>query len=416
MKKNLWLLGGLLGLLGLTWLLTEGGWQKEEPLLQKNLREELARARELSLPSATLRQIDGVWKLENGDMARADFLEEWHSTFEQFEIVRTLDPSEASAAEVFEGALKVGINGHVYLVGDLTPAGEGFYFGRQGDPAVHVVDLNRMGSLAVADDNRQLQLSKYHRMRDMLTLPAERWRELRLMPLTGLGTFDEWRVQGLRLRAGDWAGRPWGDVLVGRIQAGLASLALRGASVDARPAGKPEFTWEFVRGAATTVWEFFPHRVHDVYVVWDSKAGRGYLLDGASSLLVRTFPRTLVDRPLSLSLASSAWRESEVTEGDRRWHARLEGEWRATPPAGPALASLLEFLSASQNFEQVKLLTAEECGALAAGAKISVEVEGIVWRWLPVSGGRVLLECQTGVALSWRLPLDSPLDFATLVP
>ncbi len=405
-----------MALLALTWFLTEQNGGEGVPVVQTRLREELARVRELTLPQARLRQQDGVWRLENGDMARADFLEEWHRSFEQFEVARTLGPTEASVEEVLADAVKVGINDEVFLVGDLTPAGEGFYFGRQGDPSVYVVDLNRVGSLAVADDDLQLQLAKYQRLRDMLTLPSDRWRELRLMPLTGMGTFDEWRVQGLTLRAGDWAGRPWGDPLVARVQAGLASLTLKGATVTARPAGKPAFTWAFTQKGKVSLWEFFPHRVHDVFTVWIGDQSRGHLLDGAASELVRTFPRTLVDRPLSLTLASTSWREATVTEGSRQWSVRREGEWRATPPAGAALAALLEFLGAAQNYESVKLLTAEECAALSKGAKISVDVEGAVWRWLSVSGGRVLLECATGVALSWRLPLDSPLDFATLGP
>lgn len=414
MKKNLLLTCVLVLVLGITFLLTETDIVRPRPQVEIQLQEALKVIRKIQLPQASFEQTAGVWRSSAGDIVKAELLDELHKSLEQFQVVRTLEGVDVPVDNFFAEALRVKLNGEEFLIGEMTPAQDGFYFGRTGDRHVYVVDLNAMGSLAVADDNHQLQLAKFQRLRDLLMLPEDRWRENRLVALTALGSFTEWKAGDIILRARQWGDYPWGDTLVQRVQAGLASLVLKGTILRKKPMGKIFETWQFTQGKKTISWEIYSHPVHHIYLIWDESEGKAYPLDEPSSALLKEFPRTLVNAPLRLDLATSNWREATVDQRAKTWKANREGsEWRVDPP-NPKVQSLLQFMEQSQNFEQVKLLTPQECQTLALGSTFGVTVGEAHWRWLTVPQGRVLLECRAGIALSWRLPLESAIDFATL--
>lgn len=421
MKRNL-LLGGVLALLlGVTWLVTEKKAFEHLPPAEAALQEALQSPQRYQLPNVTLTQQGQVWVNSEGEMVRAERLQEFHHSLEQFHVSKTIPSEEGGleAAAYFGQGLTFTVGKRQFVLGDIAPTGESFYFKVEGLPGVHLVDLNQMGSALVSDENRILQQEKYHRLRDLLQLPSARWRENRLVMLGQFGEFRQWSAGKFVLNAEEVSSHPWGHVLLEALQAGLSSLEVAGKTLDHPPTKRAGLDdWVFVLGDKSELrWEFYQHPDLELVYVWIPKQQKAYPLSQDSSDFLRELLPRLINRPLPLTIHPVPLDRVKLTEAGQAWVGVRKGQGMEFTPEGinaKRASELVKFFYTPQSFDYVTLLAADECARLKQGARFQVDWENEHWGVLPIQGGLVFLQCEAHVALTWSLPLDSSLDFATL--
>lgn len=416
MKKNFLLASLLSALLAVTWLLTEKKVFEATPITEKLLQEALTNARRIKLPNAELSEEKGVWRLTDGEMARADYLQELHKSLEQLKVSRTIKSSNTE--EFFTNPVLINLGQTEVIIGDLTATGESFYLKISGGKDVSVVDLQQMGSLAMADDDNLLQREKYNRLRDLILLPAPRWREIRLVALTQFVAFKNWQASDYFLSVGEVTNKPWGMAIIKALQAGISSLEVSGNIINEKPKKHSKIDdWVFtLDDQSLAVWEFYNHPDVELIYVWIPRLGKGYPLDQGSSDFIKGFVPKLINKPFQLTIYPQISDSAELIEGNEKWDMTLEnGEWISNKAINKENAhSMLAFFSKNENFDYLSLLSAKDCQKIQDGANFKVKIQDDIWGVLKVKGALVFLECSTRIALGWSLPLDSSMDFASL--
>lgn len=410
MKKNL-LLAGLLGLLlTATWLLSEKKiFQQQNPgesVLQTALKE----AQTIQLPHVQLALEDGVWSTASGEVVRGELMGELRRDLNALRVARTLTSTSLKNRdqEFFSHPVPFALGPTHFVLGDLSPSGDSFYFALEKSLDVYVVDLTAMGSSAVTDQENLLQMAKYQRLKDLLTLAERAWFDRRLVALARLGDFSRWQSGNLSLDAHALGQKSWGPPLVQAMQAGLLSLQVKGEIRQTQPTQRAALAdWVFTKERGEERWEFFQHETLPVLSVWIAERGKSYPLDEESSDFVRRFPATLINRPFKLRLAP-AGSHLDFIEGSKRASSAPE----AFDPV--QLGAFSEFFTTPQSFERAQILAVGDCAAMAKGVPYQILVGDEIWHPFRVKGALVFLECGSGVALSWSLPLESTLDFASL--
>ena len=422
MKKNAWLLGILVALIVITWLVTERKIFESVPTVQAQLKAEVENLRQLRLPAAELSQdSEGVWRSSDGEVVRAEYLQELHKNLEQFKISRTFAARDIPPGSnpYFNSAVHVGINQLKLVIGDLTPTGDGFYFTIDGHSEVYLMDLQEMSSQAVGDTDNILQREKYNRMMDLIQLSTPRWREKRLAALVRFGSFREWRSGEYSLDILQLRDKPWATVIFSALQAGIASLEVEGAIVTQKPAKQTKLdNWSFVlEDNSEASWEFYEHPSLQLIYVWIPRLGKGYPLNQASSDFLRDFTPRLIKKSFSITIHPAPIETARLQEGEDQWIVAPNRVFTPDTIEQTHANNLLDFFSTKQTFDHLSLVTKRDCLKLRDGARYQVSLGSEnedIWGVLPVKGGLIFLECQTGIALGWSTPLDSSLDFATL--
>lgn len=416
MKKNLILASLLALLLVVTWLLTEKNIFSETPLAENQIQKALESAKRIKLPNAELNEIAGVWRLEDSELARADYLLELHKSLEQLKVSRVISGKDAS--EFFTSPLKIEIDKQEITFGDISATGESFYLQVSGSRDVFVIDLQEMASLAMADDDNLLQREKYNRLRDLISLPSFRWREKRLAALTQFVSFKSWKAGEYELNVAKVTSKPWGMTIMQALQAGISSLEVAGNIIKEKPKKHASMEdWSFtLEDESVAVWEFYQHPDLELIYVWIPRLSKGYPLDQGSSDFIRGFVPKLINKPFTLSIYPELLTTAQLQEGSDVWSVNLGREgWNSDRPINEKNAqAILEFFSSKQHFDSLSLLGSKDCEKIQSGARFKLKVNNDLWGILPVKGALIFLECTTHVALSWSLPLESSMDFATL--
>ncbi len=403
MKKNLILFFALISLLSLTWMLTESGWFSSKPRLEELLVESLKNPQKIELPMAELYVIDGVWLTGAGEVARAEVLDEWHKSMEAIHIARVIE-KPADKKEFFGQEIRFTIDDQIFEFGDLAPSNDSFYLSVPGDPDVYVVDLEDMGSMAVADDEKILLQAKYQRLRDLLLYPEDRWREERLLPLLRLAGFSHWEKGDLRLDGNELKERPWGMAIMKAFSAGLQSLIVKGPIMAQKPTGISLLEpWKFVQGdGASVTWEFYQHKSLDLVYVWVPHLGKSYPLDEPSSALVKFFPERLMDRMFQMNF------------NPEKAAAVFHVDGKLLKKETPASKAVQYFMLSEQTFNVLTMMTEDDCRALEKQSRFVVQIGTLHYAWRRLEKSWNILECSTGLSWNWSVPLESPLDFANL--
>lgn len=421
MKKNLWLLGILCGVLFLTWLITEQHIFSSTPVIETEFAQSIKSAKRILLPNAELAEVEGVWRLRDGEIARADYLQELHRSLEQIKVSKTITlDAGKTTVEYFSAPVTIKLDDHEYIIGDLSATGESFYFTAKGSQGIYLVDLNEMGSVAVADSQNLLQREKYHRLRDLIQVSENGWRERRLAALTQFGSFRSWRSGEYSLIAAELKAKPWGELLVQALQAGIASLEVQGNVLKERPAKHASVgDWVFtLEDGSEASWEFFEHPTLELVYVWIPRLKKAYPLGQTSSDFLKDFIPRLIDRPFPLTLHPTPLSEAQLSEGKDQWKVSVNARDEKTfSPASidvTAGETLLHFFRSQQNFDSLTLLAPKDCQRMLVGMRFGFKTPDMSWGILPVPGALVFLECSTSIALSWGLDRDSQMDIKTL--
>ncbi|MFP5491112.1 MAG: hypothetical protein ACLGG0_06405 [Bacteriovoracia bacterium] len=404
MKKILLLVGILGLLLTLTWVLTESGWMDKKSNLEKVMAKSLQNPQKFNLPAAELTMSEGVWRTGSGEIARAEVLEELHRSLESLTIARVISDAP-DRNEFFGEGLKFSVDDQTFEWGSMAPSGDSFFLGLVGDPNVYVVDLRAMGSFAMADEEKVLLQSKYQRLRDLLLYPEDRWREERLLPLLQFAQFLNWEKGELKLDSLVLSKRPWGKAAMNAFLAGLQSLKVKGNILNQAPLKKSKIQpWFFtLHNGAKISWEFYEHPNLDLIYVWLPHLKKAYPLDQESSEFIGRFPERLVSKSFSMVLGEPGVKP-EIVENKQQ--VTVESE---------ASKALTRFMQTAQTFEILSLITGKDCQELARTSVIQLKTQGIEYAWRRVSSGWAILDCETGLTWTWSLPLESPMDFATLL-
>lgn len=423
MKQNLWLSAILAALLGITWLVTEKQVLEEIPPAQTALRNALVNAKRISLPEAKLLQdASRVWRTSDGEVVRAEYLQELSKMIEQIKVAKALSPRELGSGKdaFFTNSHRIGLDDFELVLGDLTPTGESFYFTVTGAEEVYLADLQEMASAAVADTDNLLQREKYHRFIDLVTLPEARWKENRLGALTQFGSFKAWKSGELSLVISELKGRPWAELILSSFQRGIASLTVQGPILKSRPAKHARIEdWVFTLEDGTQAsWEFYDHPSLELIYVWIPRLGKAYPLSQESSDFLKSFLPRLMPQSFPLVLSSAPATSLRLQEEGQVWTV-LEGPDRklqfSPSTINAADAELvLDFFTTKQTFDHLTLLSPRDCQKLTAGARLKVITPEATWALLPVKGGSVFLECQAGIAIGWGKPENSALNFNSL--
>lgn len=403
MKKNLFLFVGLVALVSLTWVLTESGWLSNTPRLEELLVQSLKNPQRIELPAAELYVKDGVWLTGAGEVARAEVLDEWHKSMEAIHIARVIEKPE-NKKEFFTQELRFTIDEQIFEFGDLAPSNDSFYLSVPGDPDVYVVDLYDMGSMAVADDEKVLLQAKYQRLRDLLQYPEDRWREERLLPLLRLSGFSHWEKGELRLDGNELKDRPWGLAVMKAFSAGLQSMLVKGPIMSQKPTGISLLEpWNFIQSdGSTSTWEFYQHNSLNLVYVWVPSLGKAYPLDEPSSTLIKFFPERLIDRLFQMNFNPA--KDSAV------FHVAGKLVKTETPKS----KAVQQFLLSEQTFNQLSMLSEEDCRVLEKRASFMAQIGTLHYAFRRLEKGWNILECDTGLSWTWSVPLESQMDFATL--
>jgi hypothetical protein len=399
MKKNLLLFAMLVSLLGLTWILTESGAFSSKPRLEELLDDALKNPQKIELPFAELYVKDDVWLTGAGEVARAEVLDEWHKSMEAIHIARVI-PKPPVKKDFFTQEIRFTIDEQVFEFGDMAPSNDCFYLGIPGDPDVYVVDLYDMGSLAVADDEKVLLQAKYQRLRDLLLYPEDRWREERLLPLLRLAGFSHWEKGELKLDGNELKERPWGLVVMKAFSAGLQSLVVKGPIINQKPAGISLLEpWTFIQSDGSRfVWEFYQHKSLDLIYVWVPQFGKAYPLDEPSSSLLKVFPERLMETMFQM-----------------RFNPNKEAvSFHVAGKLVPENKVVQQFLQSEQTFNQLTLMSDEDCELLEKQSRFEVQIGTVHYGFRRVDKAWNILDCENGLSWMWSVPLESPMDFATL--
>lgn len=403
MKKNLILFIVFAVLLTLTWLLTEGHLSPRRPQLERELQAVLENPTRIELPAVELKvDKQGVWRTGSGEVARAEMLDEWHKSMEGLKIERVIEAPQ-NKKEFFSSGFEFSISEKKFLWGDLSPSGDSFYLGSPNDPDVYVVDLNQVGSLAVADDENNLLRAKYFRLKDLLSAPENLWREERLLALLQFASFEEWKKGDLSLNGARIASRYWGQEIMQAFVAGLQSLTVKGAILEQKPLQPSRVTpWVFtLNGGEKVRWEFFKHPQVDVLYVWVPHLSRAYPVDEASSSLLSQFPERLIQRPFQMQLS----------DGQEVISIRVKGK---EVPENNRTKLVRDFYKTKQNFSVLSLLSQSECELLSRNQPFEVRVGEVTYVWRRMQEAWAILDCETGLAFTWSIPFQSDLDFVSL--
>jgi len=400
MKRNLQLIALLLGLLGITWVITESGWLDSRSKLEIALKAALANPREIELPLAFLKVQQGVWRTAEGEIARAEILDELHNSLAGIQIAREIEHVESRKA-FFSNELRFRIDDHVFEFGDLVPSNDGFYLGMVGDPKVYVVDLTQMGSLAVADENGLLQQAKYQRLRDLLLFPEDGWRDSRLTALLELNQFASWDRGQKSYVAHELTQLPWGKVVLDGFSANLRSLVVRGSILQEVPKTKKlPGVWNFkLTDGKSLTWEFYEHPSLDLIYVWVPQRARAYPLDEESSFHVKRFPAPLIGRMFNMTFNPQV----ETPEFTRAGKAVVNERTKLVE----------NFLKTEQTFSELRLVD-ELCEEQIKEAKFKVRIGSLNYAWVRQEKEWRIFDCAHGVEWRWKVPLDSGLEFANL--
>ena len=403
MKKNLLLTGVVLALLAITYLLTESAWLEARDPLAERLGAALRSARSFSLPQARLNLVEGQWYTGAGDLARADLLEEWHRSLERLR-VREVIAAPEERASFFTDNLEFAIDDTVFEWGGLAPSQESFYLGIKGEAPVYLVDLQQLSSLAMADDDKVLQVAKYQRLRDLLIYPELGWREHRLLALAQLPSLLRFQKGEIVLESEVLELSALGEAGKDALSAGLMSLTVAGATHHEKPIKLKElFRWRLEEKIGKSrEWIFYDYPQGGSLLLWDEGLARGWTLAAESGSYVQRFPERLVDKTLSLTLL-----EDTTKLRYRRNGTELEGLPRQH-------AVIAKFLSSAQRFELLTAVSKLECLQLARSANFETQTDAQTLAWRKSKEAWLILDCEAGLGLSWSLPLDSALDFAKL--
>jgi hypothetical protein len=404
MKKILFLTLTLGILLTLTWALTESGWFEKKSNLEMVLAESLKNPKKFTLPAAQLSMTEGVWRIGSGEIARAEVLEELHRSLEALTIARVIEDAPVRA-EFFGEGLTFSVDGRTFEWGSMAPSGDSFFLGLVGDANVYVVDLRAMGSFAVADEEKVLLQAKYQRLRDLLLYPEDRWREERLLPLLQFAHFLKWEKGELKLDSLLLSKRPWGKTAMDAFLAGLQSLRVKGNILTEVPLKKSKILpWTFtLHNGEKITWEFYEHPHLDLFYVWLPHLKKAYPLDQESGDFITRFPERLVSRSFSMILGEPGVKP-EIRENKQ-----------PVVLVSEASKALIRFMQTSQTFEILSLISGKDCQELASTSVFQLKIQGIEYAWRRVSSGWAILDCETGLSWTWSLPLESPMDFATLL-
>lgn len=404
MKKIILLSGLLVLLLTLTWVLTESGWMDNKSNLERVMAESLKNPQKFNLPAAELSLSEGVWRTGSGEIARAEVLEELHRSLESLTIARVITDAP-ERTEFFGEGLKFSVDDKTFEWGTMAPSGDSFFLGLVGDANVYVVDLRAMGSFAMADEEKVLLQAKYQRLRDLLLYPEDRWSEERLLPLLQFSQFLVWEKGDLKLDSQVLSKRPWGKAAMNAFLAGLQSLKVKGNILNQSPIKKSKIaSWIFTLQTGEKVaWEFYEHPNLDLIYVWLPHLKKAYPLDQESSAFIGRFPERLVSKSFSMVLGEPGVKPEII---ERKRPVTFESE---------ASKALIRFMQTAQTFEILSLISGKDCQELARTSVIQLKTQGIEYAWRRVSNAWAILDCESGLTWTWSLPLESPMDFATLL-
>lgn len=400
MKKILLLSGILAVLLGLTWLLTESGQFDQSFEIEKKLQAALRNPTFYKLPQATLRYQDSHWQSSKGIVLRAELLDELHRSLESIKIHRVMKNPPARES-FFTNNLIVQINDLELQWGDMSPAMDSFYLSLKGDPDVYVMDLNDLGSMAVGDNENVLRQAKYQRMTDLLKFPEHGWQETRLFYILRRSGFQLFSKAQIRLDPVLLSKRYWGSEVIKSFVAGLQSLEILGDIKDEKPLGINVIeNWSLTQAdGSVEEWQFFKHPQVDLIYVWIESLKKAFPLNEASSDLVQAFPERLIDKPTFMQL--------KAPEEQLVFAPLLKDS---------AVSALKGFLETKQSFDLVTI----HPGCQAESGGVEMSINQIKYRLQRTMESWLIIDCESGIQWTYRLPKDSPLDFsldsAKLVP
>ncbi|MBY0515795.1 MAG: DUF4340 domain-containing protein [Bacteriovoracaceae bacterium] len=404
MKRNLTLGGILVFLLTLTWFLTEGEWVNEKTKFEIALTKAMQNPQSIQLPNALLEVVDGVWRTGSGEVARAEVLNELHKSLENIHVTRMIK-SPPNRKDFFSTGLKFRLDESHFEFGDLAPSGDSFFLSLAGDPDVYVIDLEDMGSLAVGDNENVLLHAKYSRLRDLLLYPEDSWRETKLLTLMRISAFDQWKKGDLSLDGMQLSQRSWGQSVMQGFLAGLHSLQVKGAILTQVPKHKSKIkSWVFqIKNDQSITWDFYDYPEVNALYVWVPHLGKAYPLDEDSSSLIQSFPERLYDRSTPMTLSKSKTNLSfSLPDGE------VINENERT-------LLVQNFMHETQSFAGLDLLSINECKELTKQSQFVVNDGSVHYFWKRYPAGWSIFDCAIGIRWIWSLPLESKLDFASLV-